>query len=162
MGKKSKQRSKGRPLPSSAIMLALLPCVVIAIAKSGLLEKLWASRRGPTNQKFPVNPNQVPYVHQPDVERVKPRADTSAQDRSTPETRNSRLSGTQAQAMRVEVGAQGDFAMQEHTQPPSPTVPVEFTNCDDKDANCPAWQSAGECEANPGYMKVKCAFSCAT
>ena len=39
-------------------------------------------------------------------------------------------------------------------RPPSAVV------CRDLDAQCPAWARRGECEANPGYMDVRCPSSC--
>ncbi len=34
------------------------------------------------------------------------------------------------------------------------------STCTDKNANCSAWASQGECSANPGYMKTSCCASC--
>ncbi|KAG8460122.1 hypothetical protein KFE25_014267 [Diacronema lutheri] len=32
--------------------------------------------------------------------------------------------------------------------------------CRDKAASCPLWAASGECDVNPGYMKLSCAKSC--
>ena len=32
--------------------------------------------------------------------------------------------------------------------------------CSDSDERCAAWERAGECEENPGYMLAACARSC--
>lgn len=39
---------------------------------------------------------------------------------------------------------------------------LERSACDDDHPNCAQWARVGECDANPGYMVVSCARSCAT
>ena len=36
--------------------------------------------------------------------------------------------------------------------------------CEDRDksGSCASWMDAGECDANPSFMKLKCAASCGT
>lgn len=34
--------------------------------------------------------------------------------------------------------------------------------CSDQHENCQFWANSGECEANPGYMKINCAVACKT
>jgi len=34
------------------------------------------------------------------------------------------------------------------------------STCTDKNTNCKAWASRGECSANPGYMRTNCCASC--
>ena len=36
----------------------------------------------------------------------------------------------------------------------------EHAPLEDRDAACPSWAAAGECDRNPGFMDVSCALSC--
>lgn len=40
------------------------------------------------------------------------------------------------------------------------TSNIEGSKCQDKEDGCALWQKAGECLANPYYMRFKCARSC--
>ena len=48
--------------------------------------------------------------------------------------------------------------------PPAPPPSSEAPACEDRDksGSCAAWMAAGECDANPSFMKLKCAASCGT
>ena len=48
--------------------------------------------------------------------------------------------------------------------PPAPPPSSEGPACEDRDksGSCASWMAAGECEANPSFMKLKCAASCGT
>ena len=68
------------------------------------------------------------------------------------------------------VDASGAVSSQEAVSPeavPQEVPPLEEVfpgsddpDCVDQDLLCGGWATSGECEANPGYMIVKCARSC--
>jgi len=41
--------------------------------------------------------------------------------------------------------------------PPAPLAPV---GCEDKEPRCRTWANIGECDANPGFMRLSCKWSC--
>ncbi|KAL1526849.1 hypothetical protein AB1Y20_015541 [Prymnesium parvum] len=152
MAKKSSRRQArgGSLFPGTALMVAALPCMVIALSKSGLLERWLLSRHAPPPRHVPTHDSTA-----------RPEAHSTGATARRASARAASVEPQQQPAV-VEVGASGEVTLRSEPAPSPPAVPAEHTDCEDQDPNCPAWQQAGECEANPGYMKVKCAASCAT
>ena len=170
------RRSKGRG--SAIVTLATwlaLPLAGALFLRSGLWER-WQNTQKPHDAK--------PWRRSAGLKRPPDLTDESRRAvdalKRPPEPYDIRAASAAAEpstdveeAVAVSVAASGATAEAEVSASSGSTADAEATppasfegsddpDCIDQDANCAGWAGAGECEANPGFMIVKCARACRT